>query len=71
MQAREIAEVLEVKVEDLSRPDLRGEAEEQFPAWPTPMRIAYCRVGPHRLWGATYRIVEALVPRLMAGEWRV
>jgi len=71
VQDGEIAEVLEVKVQDLSRPDLRGEAMERFPTWPAPMRIAFFRIGPHRLWGATYRIVETLVPRLLAGEWRV
>jgi len=26
-------------------------------------------VGPHRLWGATYRILQPLLPRLAAGEW--
>ncbi len=69
LEAGEIAEVLEVKVKDLSRPEMRGEAMEQFPVWPAPMRIAFYRVGPHRLWGATHRIVESLVPRLLAGEW--
>ncbi len=69
MQAGEIAEVLEVRVRDLSCPEMRGESMEQFPTWPAPMRIAFYRVGPHRLWGATYRIVESLVPRLLAGEW--
>jgi 8-oxo-dGTP pyrophosphatase MutT (NUDIX family) len=68
-QEGEIAEVLEVKVGDLTQPGVRGEGMEHFPTWPGPKRIAYLRIGPHRLWGATYRIVESLVPRLLAGEW--
>jgi len=70
-QAGEIAEALEVEVRELARPDLRGEEMTQFPGSPAPARIAFYRIGPHRLWGVTYRIVEPLVPRLLAGEWRV
>jgi len=32
-------------------------------------RIEFFRIGPHRLWGATFRIALPLLPRLMAGEW--
>lgn len=28
-------------------------------------------LGPHKLWGATYRIVDPLIPGLLAGEWRI
>jgi hypothetical protein len=42
---------------------------ERFPQWPDPVRIAFYRVGPHRLWGLSYRILHPVLPRLLAGEW--
>lgn len=68
---REVAEVIEVAAEDLARPDAFGESVETFPRHPDPIRIAFYRVGPHRLWGATYRIVTPLLPRLLGAEWDV
>lgn len=68
-QAAEVSEVLEVPVDDLAREDLRGESEERFPGREAPVRIEFLRLGPHRLWGATWRIVQPLLPRLVAGEW--
>lgn len=66
-QEREIAEVLSVSVADLARPDLRGEETWELPSG--PRRVRFVRLGPHKLWGATYRIVDPLLPRLLAGEW--
>ena len=68
---REIAEVLEPTLAELADPAARGEAVEHFATWPAPQRIPFILVGPHRLWGATHRIVEALLPRLLAGEWEI
>ena len=65
----EIAEVIEVPVAELIRPEAHGESIERFPTWPEPRAIGFYRVGPHRLWGATYRILQPLLPRLAAGEW--
>jgi 8-oxo-dGTP pyrophosphatase MutT (NUDIX family) len=70
-QEGEIAEVLELKARELIRPEVRGEELAHFPSWPRPMRISFYQVGPHRLWGASYRILEPLLPRLLAGEWPV
>ena len=70
-QEREIAEVLVVPVDDLVRPDLRDEEWWQLPGWSIRRRIPFIRIGAHKLWGATYRIVEPLVPRLLAGEWPI
>jgi 8-oxo-dGTP pyrophosphatase MutT (NUDIX family) len=70
-QEGEIAEVLEVKVRDLARPEARGEDVLRFPTWREPLPISFYRVGPHRLWGASFRILEPLLPRLLAGEWKV
>jgi 8-oxo-dGTP pyrophosphatase MutT (NUDIX family) len=70
-QANEIVEVLEVPVDDLMRPEAHGETIESFPTWPEPRRISFYRVGPHRLWGASYRIFHPLLPRIVAGEWKL
>lgn len=70
-QAGEIAEIIELNVADLARPERRGEELAEFPAWSGPQRIAFFKVGPHKLWGASFRILEPLVPRLLAGEWDV
>jgi 8-oxo-dGTP pyrophosphatase MutT (NUDIX family) len=67
----EVAEVVEVPVADLARPEVRAEAVRDFPSWPAPRRVRLWRVGGHEVWGVTYRILEPLVPRLLAGEWRL
>ena len=66
---REIAEIIEVKVSDLTLPDASDCVIERLPHWPEPREIEYYRVGPYRMWGLTYRIVKPLVPRLLSGEW--
>jgi len=68
-QEREIAEVVEVPVADLARPEVRAEEVRDFPTWPAPRRIQLWRVGRHKVWGVTYRILEPLVPRLLGDEW--
>jgi 8-oxo-dGTP pyrophosphatase MutT (NUDIX family) len=68
-QEREVAEVVELRVADLARPEVRAEEVRDFPSWPAPRRIRLWRVGGHEVWGVTYRILEPLVPRLLAGEW--
>jgi 8-oxo-dGTP pyrophosphatase MutT (NUDIX family) len=69
LQEREVAEVVELPVADLARPEARAEAVRAFPTWPAPRRIRLWRVGGLEVWGVTYRILEPLVPRLLGGEW--
>lgn len=69
--AREVAEVLEPTVDELMDPTRRGSSIERFKEWSGPVRIEYIRLGDHRLWGATHRILTPLLPRLAAGEWGV
>lgn len=71
LEPREVAEVFDVRVADLTRPGARGESLEQFPEWPNPLRIEYFLIGEHRLWGATYRILEPIVPNLLRGDWGI
>ena len=68
-QEREVAEVVELRVADLARPEVGAEEVREFPTWPAPRRIRLWRVGRYEVWGVTYRILEPLVPRLLAGEW--
>jgi len=68
---REIAEIIDVLLSDLTRPGAHGSAIEQFPTWPAPQEVPFYRIGPHRLWGLSYRVLHPLIPRLLAGEWPV
>ena len=69
LQEREVAEVVELRVADLARPEVGAEEVHTFPTWPAPRRVRLWRVGGHKVWGVSYRILEPLVPRLFAGEW--
>ncbi|GAA3946238.1 CoA pyrophosphatase [Hymenobacter algoricola] len=70
-QAGEIAEVLEVSLRHLADPATYGQEDWQLAGWTQPAPISFLRVGPHQLWGASYRILRPLLPRLLAGEWEV
>jgi 8-oxo-dGTP pyrophosphatase MutT (NUDIX family) len=71
LDEREVAEVLDVRVADLDHPRAHGEEMKSFATWKVPRLIPFYRVGRHKLWGLTYRILRPLVPRLLAGEWRI
>jgi 8-oxo-dGTP pyrophosphatase MutT (NUDIX family) len=71
LEKGEIAEILEVRIENLAHPDAQGEETRYFPTYPEPQRVRFYRVGAYKLWGATYRILQPLIPRLIAGEWSV
>ena len=68
---REVAEVLEIDLHELALPETRGESLERFAGRSEPVRIEYYQVGPYRLWGASYHILEPVLRRLLAGEWSV
>lgn len=70
-QETEVDEILEILVEDLTRPEAHAVESWQLPGWPEPRQIPFYHLGPYKLWGATYKIVEPLIPRLLAGEWHV
>jgi len=67
----EIAEVIECRIATLARPEAHDSSLERFDGWPEPVRISFYRVGPHRLWGVSYRILHPLLPRLVAGEFPI
>jgi 8-oxo-dGTP pyrophosphatase MutT (NUDIX family) len=68
-QPMEIAEVLEIGIGELLAPGNHGEEEWSLPEWATPQAVRFYRVGEHKLWGATYRILRPLVSRLASGDW--
>jgi 8-oxo-dGTP pyrophosphatase MutT (NUDIX family) len=59
-QETEVAEILEVPVDELTRPEAHAVEVWQLPGWPEPRQIPFYRIGPHKLWGATYRIVGSI-----------
>lgn len=67
----EIAEVLEVPLHHLADPANTGQELWDFPGRTAPELISFWRIGPHYLWGATYRMLRPLLPRLLAGEWEL
>jgi 8-oxo-dGTP pyrophosphatase MutT (NUDIX family) len=71
LEPHEIAEVFDIPVAELARPESRGESMEHYPEWDEPRKIEFFHLGPHRLWGATFRILEPIVPRLLRGDWSV
>lgn len=64
----EIADILEVSVKSLADPGVHGEETRVFPGFPGPLHIRFYRIGSHKLWGATYRILQPIIPRLLANE---
>lgn len=68
---REIGEVVDVKLGDLTRPGARDKMIDRFPAWTKAEQVSFYQVGPHRLWGLSYRILQPVIARLVAGEWAV
>lgn len=68
---REIAEVLEMRLSDLTRPESHGQIYREWSGWSEPRCVSFYQVGPYQLWGASYRILNPLLPRLVSGELSV
>jgi 8-oxo-dGTP pyrophosphatase MutT (NUDIX family) len=68
---REIAEILDVKLRELTRPGAHDKMIDRFPTWQKAEQVSFYQVGSHRLWGLSYRILHPIIPRLVAGEWDV
>jgi 8-oxo-dGTP pyrophosphatase MutT (NUDIX family) len=67
----EIAEIIDVLLRDLMRPDTQGYTVQHFPTWSAPQNVPCFWIGPYCLWGLSYRILQPLLPRVLAGEWAV
>jgi 8-oxo-dGTP pyrophosphatase MutT (NUDIX family) len=68
---REIAEIVDVKLTDLTRRDAHDKMIGRFPTWEKAQQVSFYRIGEHRLWGLSYRILQPVLARLVAGEWNV
>lgn len=68
---REIAEIVDVKLNDLTRPGAHDKMIDRFPTWTKAEQVSFYQIGPHRLWGLSYRILQPVIARLLAGEWAV
>jgi 8-oxo-dGTP pyrophosphatase MutT (NUDIX family) len=68
----EITEVVILPVRLLADPAARDERRLSFPRWPQPRQVECISLEDGRLlWGLTLRLLDAVVPRLLAGEWTV
>jgi 8-oxo-dGTP pyrophosphatase MutT (NUDIX family) len=68
----EITGVVTPAVRALSDPARRREQRMSFPTWPEDRIVACVEVtGGHLLWGLTLRILDPVLPRLLAGEWAI
>ena len=66
-QETEIEEILEVRVDDLG-PRTHAVEQWQLPEWREPREVPFYRIGPYKLWGATYRILESIQEYLARHE---
>lgn len=69
--ASEIAEIIEVPLQHFADPTVHEGEMRALDELPAPIWIPYYRIGDYELWGASYRILRTLLPRLFAGEWEV
>jgi len=68
---REVEEIIEIPVSELVKPDAQGEEVRNFPQWPAPRIVPFYRIGEHQLWGATYRILNPIVDKLLNHHWKI
>jgi 8-oxo-dGTP pyrophosphatase MutT (NUDIX family) len=66
----EVVEVLTPTVAELWDPELRREHLFTSARWPEGLLVDGIPVGDRVLWGMTLRLLDDLVPRLLAGEWQ-
>jgi 8-oxo-dGTP pyrophosphatase MutT (NUDIX family) len=65
----EVAEVLTPAVEELWNPEIRRELLFTSARRPEGLLVDGIPIGDHVLWGMTLRLLDDVVPRLLAGEW--
>jgi 8-oxo-dGTP pyrophosphatase MutT (NUDIX family) len=68
----EIADVVTPLVAGLADRAARQEQLLSQPSWPEPLRVEGIAIEPsHLLWGLTLRLLDGVVPRLLAEEWPI
>lgn len=68
---REVAEIMDLSVRELIGTEVLEDDAAAAGAVPAPERTPYYPVGEHQLWGLSFRILQGLAPRLLAGEWKL
>lgn len=68
-QPTEVAALLTPAVAQLGDPACRGLHTFTSTYFSTPLEVEGIDVEGHVLWGMTLRMLDDLVPRLLAGEW--
>lgn len=71
LQPDEVVRVLTPAVETLGDPAERRRLPFTSSHFREPLEVEGIDVEGHVLWGLTLRLLDDLVPRLLAGEWRV
>jgi len=71
ISAEEVVEVLTPAVDELWDPAVRREHLFTNARWPEGLLVDGIPVGDRVLWGMTLRLLDDLVPRLVAGEWEL
>lgn len=71
IQESEVAEVLEANIIDLAKPEFQAEELMRFENWPVPVKVPYYKIGDYKLWGASYGILNPLLPRLLNDEFKI
>lgn len=69
LEQAEIVGVLTPSVRALADPTARGMLPFSSLRFPEPLLVDGIDVDGHVLWGMTLRLLDDLVPRLLAGEW--
>jgi 8-oxo-dGTP pyrophosphatase MutT (NUDIX family) len=59
-QETEVDEIIEVPLEELTHPEAHAVEHWQLPGWTAPREIPFYRIGPYKLWGATYKIFDSI-----------
>lgn len=72
LQSEEVATVLTPMVSTLADPTLRSNEPLMFPSWTKPRRVEQVALDEdHIVWGLTLRLLDPLLPRILAGEWTI
>jgi 8-oxo-dGTP pyrophosphatase MutT (NUDIX family) len=71
LEQAEIVGVLTPSVRALANPTARGTLPFSSLRFPEPLLVDGIDVDGHVLWGMTLRLLDDLVPRLLAGEWEI
>ncbi len=67
----EVEELLDIPVQELTVPGNLRRGKEFLPGRNRFVDVNYYPINGYRLWGATFRIVQPLLPGLLNGKWRI